>query len=85
LHAGDAYEAVDQDVTDTPLEKLLSRLRPAQRRVIELRFGIRGDEFSTEQTAEILDLSVGQVRALERHALRRLRELASPVELRPAA
>jgi RNA polymerase primary sigma factor len=84
-HAGEAYEGVEQDLTNTPLEKLLSRLRPTQRRVIELRFGIRGDECSTEQTAELLDLSPGQVRALERHALRRLREIASPVELRPAA
>jgi len=53
--------------------------------VIELRFGIRGDECSTERTAELLCIPPGKVRALERGALRRLRELASPVELRLAA
>jgi RNA polymerase primary sigma factor len=84
-HAGDAYEHVERRLTVTRLEQLLSLLRPAQRRVIELRFGIRGDECSAERTAELLDISVGRVRALERDALRRLRELASPVELRPAA
>jgi RNA polymerase primary sigma factor len=84
-NAGDAYEHVDRQLTVTPLERLLSLLRPAQRRVIELRFGIRGDECSTERTAELLDISAGMVRALERDALSRLRELTSPIELRPAA
>jgi len=64
---------------------LLSLLQPAQRRVIELRFGLRGDECSTERTAELLDISPSQVRALERRALWRLRELASPTALRLAA
>ena len=84
-HAGEAYEHVERQLAGTPLEQLLALLRPAQRRVIELRFGIRGDECSTERTAELLDIPPGKVRLLERHALRRLRELTSPVELRPAA
>jgi RNA polymerase primary sigma factor len=83
--AGDAYEGVERRLTVTPLEQLLARLRPAQRHVIELRFGIRGDECSTERTAELLDISPRKVRALEREALRRLRELATPAELRRAA
>jgi RNA polymerase primary sigma factor len=83
--AGDAYEGVERRLTVTPVQQVLSRLRPAQRRVIELRFGLRGDECSTERTAELLDISPRKARALEREALRRLRELASPVELRPAA
>jgi len=85
LHAGDAYEGVERGLTVTAAQQLLSRLLPDQRRVIELRFGIRGDECSTEQTAELLDISPTKVRALEHEALRRLRELASPVELRSAA
>jgi RNA polymerase primary sigma factor len=84
-HAGDDYERVERELTVTPLQQLLSRLRPAQRRVIELRYGLAGDECSTERTAELLGISSGQVRALERHALRRLREIASLVELRQAA
>jgi RNA polymerase primary sigma factor len=79
------YERVDRRLTVTPLEQLLALLEPAGQRVIELRFGLRGDECSAERTAELLDVSPDKVRSLERHALRRLRELASPVELRSAA
>jgi RNA polymerase primary sigma factor len=85
LHAEDGYEEVERGLTVTPLEQLVSQLRPEQRRVIELRYGLRGDECSTERTAELLDIPARQVTALERHALRRLRELASPAELRTAA
>jgi RNA polymerase primary sigma factor len=84
-HAGDAYERVERRLTVTPLEQLLSVLPRTQRRVIELRFGIRCDECSPERTAELLDISATKVRVLERHALRRLREVASPAELRTAA
>jgi RNA polymerase primary sigma factor len=84
-HSGDAYDGVERRLTVSPVQQLLSRLRPAQRRVIELRFGICGDECSPERTAALLDISPREVRALEREALRRLRELASPVELLPAA
>jgi len=84
-HAGEAYEGVEERLTATPLQQLLAQLRPAQRHVIELRFGIDGDERSTEQTAALLDVSPDKVRVLEREALRRLRELASPVELLSAA
>ncbi len=84
-HSADAYDGVERRLTGTMLQHSLARLRPAQRCVIELRFGIRGDECSPERTAALLDMSPATVRALEREALRRLRELASPVELGPAA
>ena len=85
-HAGEAYERVDRDSTGTPLDELLDALPTAQRRVIALRYGIvGGDEHTSEQTAAELDLSPRQVRALERAALRRLRELGSLAELQRAA
>lgn len=84
-HGGDDYERVEQGLTVTPVERLLAALPLAQRRVIELRFGLTGDESSPEQTAELLDIAAAEVRALERRALHRLRELASPVALRVAA
>jgi RNA polymerase primary sigma factor len=84
--AGEAYERVDRSSTGTPLDELLEALPPAQRRVIVLRYGIMGgDEHTSEQTAAELDLSPRQVRALERAALRRLRELGSLAELQRAA
>lgn len=84
-HSGGDYERVDRRLTVTRLEQLLGRLQPAQRRVIELRFGLSGDECSIQRTAELLDIAPSKVRGLERRALHRLRELASPVELRIAA
>jgi len=84
--AGEAYERVDRSSTGTPLDELLEALPPAQRRVIVLRYGIMGgDEHTSEQTAAELDLSLRQVRVLERAALRRLRELGSLAELQRAA
>ena len=84
--AGEAYERVDRSSTSTPLHELLDALPTAQRRVIALRYGIAdGDEHTTEQTAVELDLTPRQVRALERAALRRLRELGSLAELQRAA
>ena len=84
-NAGVGYEGVDSDLTVTPLQHVLSRLQPAQRSVIELRFGIGAVECSTELTAELLHMSREQVETLERDALRRLRGLTTPVELRRAA
>ena len=84
--AGEAYERVDRSSTGTPLDELLEALPPAQRRVIVLRYGIMGgDEHTSEQTAAELHLSPRQVHALERAALRRLRELGSLAELQRAA
>jgi RNA polymerase primary sigma factor len=83
--ADDEYDRVERDLTVTRLEQLVSQLQPAQRRVIELRFGLSGEECSQERTAELLAISPARVRALESAALRRLRETASPVELRAAA
>jgi RNA polymerase primary sigma factor len=83
--AGEAYERVDRSSTSSPLDELLDALSTAQRRVIALRYGVDGDELTTEQTAVELDLTPRQVRALERAALRRLRELGSLAELQRAA
>jgi RNA polymerase primary sigma factor len=84
-HSGEAYERVDRN-TATPLDELIEALPPAQRRVIVLRYGVMGgDEHTSEQTAANLDLSLRQVRALERAGLRRLRELGSLAELQRSA
>jgi DNA-directed RNA polymerase sigma subunit (sigma70/sigma32) len=53
--------------------------------VIALRYGITGEERTTEQTAADLNISPTRVRALERTALQRLRELSSLAELEQAA
>jgi DNA-directed RNA polymerase sigma subunit (sigma70/sigma32) len=53
--------------------------------VIALRYGITGEERTSEQTAADLNISPTRVRAFERTALQRLRELSSLAELEQAA
>jgi RNA polymerase primary sigma factor len=83
--ASDAYERVDGDLTGTRLDDLLDALPAQQRQVIALRYGITGEERTTDQTAADLDISPQRVRALERTALQRLRELSSLADLEQAA
>jgi RNA polymerase primary sigma factor len=83
--AGEAYERVDGRLAGTPLDKLLDALPLLQRRVIALRYGISGEERTAEQTAADLNISLRRMHALERTALRRLRELGSLAELEQAA
>src|SRR3954470_21250459 len=83
--SSDAYERVDARLTGTGLDDLLDALPLQQRHVIALRYGITGEERTTEQAAADLDTSPNRVRALERTALQRLRELSSLAELEQAA
>jgi RNA polymerase primary sigma factor len=83
--ASDAYERVDGVLTGTRLDELLDALPAQQRQVIALRFGITGEERTIDQTAADLDISRPRVRALERTALQRLRELSSLADLEQAA
>jgi DNA-directed RNA polymerase sigma subunit (sigma70/sigma32) len=53
--------------------------------VIARRYGISGEERTSEQTAADLNISPQRVRALERTALQRLREVSSLAELEQAA
>jgi RNA polymerase primary sigma factor len=83
--AGEAYERVDGRLAGTRLDKLLDALPLQQRQVIALRYGITGEERTSEQTAADLGISPQRVSALERAALQRLRELSSLAELEQAA
>jgi RNA polymerase primary sigma factor len=67
------------------LEQLLRALPSLQRRVVELRFGLTGEEHAPEETARLLGISAEGAVALEQKALARLRELGSLAALRPAA
>jgi RNA polymerase primary sigma factor len=84
-HASEAYERVDGRLAGTRLDKLLDALPLQQRQVIDRRYGISGEERTSEQTAAELNISPQRARALERAALQRLRELSSLAELEQAA
>jgi RNA polymerase primary sigma factor len=83
--SGEAYERVDGRLAGTRLDKLLDALPQQQRQVIALRYGVTAEERTTEQTAADLNISPNRVRALERSALQRLRELSSLADLQQAA
>jgi RNA polymerase sigma factor (sigma-70 family) len=83
--ASGAYERVDGRLAGTRLDDLLDALPSAQRQVIALRYGIHGEEHTTEETADLLDISPEQAQVLEQAALARLRELGSLAELQQAA
>jgi DNA-directed RNA polymerase sigma subunit (sigma70/sigma32) len=53
--------------------------------VVALRYGISAEERTTEQAAAELEIPPQRVRALERAALQRLRELSSLADLEQAA
>jgi RNA polymerase primary sigma factor len=84
-NAGEAYERVDGRLAGTRLDRLLDALPLQQRQVIALRYGITGEERTNAQTATDLNISPNRVRALERAALHRLRELSSLADLEQAA
>jgi len=70
-------EKVIQEVIQKEIDDLLSKLTDKERKVIELRFGLKGNEPKTlREIGEILGLSRERVRQLETRALRKLRSLA---------
>ncbi len=70
-------ESVLQEVLEKEIYDLLDRLPEKERRVIELRFGLRGNEPKTlREIGDILGVSRERVRQLETRALRKLRSLA---------
>ena len=72
---------VEERIIDEVLEKeisdLLDKLPEKERRVIELRFGLRGEEPRTlREIGDLLNISRERVRQLETRALRKLRNMA---------
>ncbi|MFL5825419.1 MAG: sigma-70 family RNA polymerase sigma factor [Thermoleophilaceae bacterium] len=69
------HEEVAVELEEQSIRKALERLDPNARRVIELRFGIGGnDPLTLREVAKLTGLSAEGVRKLERRALRRLAE-----------
>lgn len=67
-------------------QKALSTLRKNEKKVIELRYGIDGnDECSLAEIGRIIGVSVERVRQIECAALRRLRHLSRSKKLDAAA
>ncbi len=73
----DVEENVLREVLEKEIKEILSKLPEKERKVIELRFGLGGNEPKTlREIGEILGVSRERVRQLETRALRKLRSLA---------
>lgn len=70
-------ELAEKNELKERVRETVSCLKPRERRVIELRFGLNGTpEHSLKETGEILGKSKERVRQIEVKALTRLRKLA---------
>lgn len=73
----DVERKIIEDSLKKEVRKLLEQLPEKERKVIELRFGLSGEEPKTlREIGEILGISRERTRQLENRALRRLRQLA---------
>jgi RNA polymerase primary sigma factor len=73
----DVEEKVMNEILSKEIEEMLDKLPEKERRVVELRFGLRGEEPKTlREIGEILNISRERVRQLETRALRKLRNMA---------
>jgi RNA polymerase primary sigma factor len=69
------FDELEVELAETSIRKALERLDPRGRQVIELRFGLDGNEpLPLREVAKRMGLSAEGVRKLERRALRTLAE-----------
>jgi RNA polymerase primary sigma factor len=69
------FDELEVELAETSIRKALKRLDPRGRQVIELRFGLGGNEpLPLREVAKRMGLSAEGVRKLERRALRTLAE-----------
>ncbi|WP_448588283.1 sigma-70 family RNA polymerase sigma factor [Thermocrinis sp.] len=73
----DVEERVLSEILGKEIESMLDKLPEKERRVVELRFGLSGEEPRTlREIGDILNISRERVRQLETRALRKLRNMA---------
>ncbi len=81
-----AFDELADQLREQQVAEALARLPQRERNVIELRFGLSGDEpRSTRQTGTELGISAAQASELEEQALRRLADSPELEALRIAA
>lgn len=66
-------EAAEHNIMSEELKKLLETLTPRERKVLELRFGLLGREYTLEEVGNIFGVTRERIRQVEAKALRKLR------------
>lgn len=64
---------IEEEVDRTLLKKAMSKLNPRERRIMELRFGLRdGSERTQKEVADLLGISQSYISRLEKRIIKRL-------------
>ena len=80
------YEAAVESLMHQRLHEVLDHLSYRDRRIVELRFGLAGDQARTlDQVAKVFGLTRERTRQIEEAALRKLSTLSEAQALRSAA
>ncbi|HWH14260.1 MAG TPA: sigma-70 family RNA polymerase sigma factor [Miltoncostaeaceae bacterium] len=79
------WEDLDVSLRNDALSRALADLPDRDRRVLEMRFGLRGETFTLDRIGKELGVSRERVRQIERGALERLAERRELAALRDAA
>lgn len=75
------YRNLEDEVDRTLLRRAMSRLTPRERRIMELRFGLRdGSEKTQKEVADSLGISQSYISRLEKRILKRLQREIKKME-----
>lgn len=66
-------EGTERSIMSEGLRELMKTLTPRERRVLELRFGFLGREYTLEEVGQIFGVTRERIRQIEAKALRKLR------------
>ena len=81
---GAVEEAVDQALLAETVMEVLGTLKPRERQILELRFGLEGgDERTLESVGQELGVTRERIRQIEAKAIKRLRHPSRSRRLRP--
>src|SRR6266511_610202 len=79
-------EAADTSMRKETLERILSKLAPRERRVLELRYGLDGQHPCTlDEVGRTFNVTRERIRQIENQSLKKLRALADAQTLREVA
>jgi RNA polymerase primary sigma factor len=79
-------EAAETSMRKETLEKILSKLAPRERRVLELRYGLDGQHPRTlDEVGRTFNVTRERIRQIENQSLKKLRALADAQTLREVA
>lgn len=75
-------EGAEHNIMSEELKKIMETLTPRERRVLELRFGLLGREYTLEEVGNIFGVTRERIRQIEAKALRKLRHPSRHVLLK---